>query len=175
MRPRGLYDVYCPVCFFFTLYICLCLIILLTIPSKRWETIVHSESFTRMWISPLPGAYSMWNFCFLSILADFTSANEDFLRKSARSCSLTHTHSHMDVLNHTAVVVGRKYAASFGGYNVGKERKQQKIVALLLGSSSRHKKWATDLSYFDKTKHFFLHLPPLLVVVYFFSSSQYTF
>ena len=173
MRPRGLYDVYCPVCFFFTLYICLCLIILLTIPSKRWETIVHSESFTRMWISPSPGAYSMWNFCFLSILADFTSANEDFLRKSARSCSLNQTHTHMDVLNHTAVV-GRKYAASFGGYNVGKERKQQKIVALLLGSSSRHKKWAIDLSYFDKTKHLFLHLPPLLVVVYFFSN-QYTF
>ena len=91
MRPRGLYNVYCTVCFFFTLYICLCLIILLTIPSKRWETIVHFDWFNRMWISPSPGAYSMWNFCFLSILADFTSANEDFLRKSARSCSLTHT------------------------------------------------------------------------------------
>ena len=97
------------------------------------------------------------------------------LSQKIRPFLFAHSHSHTDVLNHTAVVVGRKYAASFGGYNVGKERKQQKIVALLLGSSSRHKKWATDLSYFDKTKHFFLHLPPLLVVVYFFSSSQYTF
>ena len=90
------------------------------------------------------------------------------LSQKIRPFLFTHSHSHMDVLNHTAVVVGRKYAASFGGYNVGKERKQQKIVALLLGSSSRHKKWAIDLSYFDKTKHLFLHLPPLLVVVYFF-------
>ena len=122
-----------------------------------------------MWISPLPGAYSKWNFCFLPILADFTSANGDFLRKSARSCSLTHTHTWMYSIIQL-LLLGENMPRLLGA-TFSKCWKRAENCCTLMGSSSRHRKWMIDLSYFDKTKHLFMHLPPLLVVVYFFQAS----
>ena len=107
-----------------------------------------------MWISPLPA----W--CLFQVKLLFSPdlgglhICQRRLSQKIRSFLFTHPHSHMDVLNHTAVVVGRKNAASFGGHFLTMLEKRENSRKLL------HFYWTpllvieseqlVDLSYFDK-------------------------